>query len=335
MIAILSKELRGRMRGWGSPLLLTGFIALQALVAILVFAAASGDDLRQTGPDMAARALEVFVVLSVMQTVLILMVAPALTAGTIAGERERQTLDLLLSTRLTALEIVAGKLVAGLAFTLLLILASLPLLGIVFLFGGVSIGLLLRTAAVQITTALMLGAAGVMFSSLVRRPGAATVLGLLSSLFLTVFTIPIGLWTPPIGVPSLPDSVYRNDLSTWQQGEIYVRHGDAGFSWRVRVTADHEHKFVLPLAFYVNPAIGLVSALDVPGAPHGAVTEVAHLTNEGAGRVRPWLSYCLASGGVAALALLVARRRVDPWGRRPAVQRVARKQSVPAATLGR
>ena len=45
---------------------------------------------------------------------LICLLAPALTADLISGERERSTLDLLLVTPLSRLQIVVGKLVAAL-----------------------------------------------------------------------------------------------------------------------------------------------------------------------------------------------------------------------------
>ena len=53
-----------------------------------------------------------YVVLCAMQMGLMLLSAPAMTAGTISGERERQTLDLLLMTKMSSLSIVIGKLLS-------------------------------------------------------------------------------------------------------------------------------------------------------------------------------------------------------------------------------
>ncbi len=60
-------------------------------------------------------------------------------AGSIAGERERQTLDMLLATKMKPWSIVLGKLESSLSSVLMLAVSSLPVLSIVFIFGGVGI----------------------------------------------------------------------------------------------------------------------------------------------------------------------------------------------------
>ncbi|MGE5703128.1 MAG: ABC transporter permease, partial [Clostridia bacterium] len=79
-----------------------------------------------------------FILIAAVQYGMICFLAPALSAGTISGERERQTLHVLLTTQLTPLSIVVSKLFTSLAFMSVLILASLPLYSFVFLFGGIS-----------------------------------------------------------------------------------------------------------------------------------------------------------------------------------------------------
>ena len=66
-----------------------------------------------------------------------LRVKPAMTAGAISLEREKQTLELLVTTPLGTLALVLGKLFSALTYVFLLILASIPLASIVFTFGGV------------------------------------------------------------------------------------------------------------------------------------------------------------------------------------------------------
>jgi len=63
-------------------------------------------------------------------------VVPGLTSGAISGERERQTLDVLLVTPLSPGEIVVSKLLATSAFITLLVVATLPLYILAFSYGG-------------------------------------------------------------------------------------------------------------------------------------------------------------------------------------------------------
>ena len=79
----------------------------------------------------------IFAGLLILQTLLILILAPAFTTGAISQEREKQTLDLLVTTPISSLSIVLGKLFSALAWAFLLVVASIPLTAMVFVFGGV------------------------------------------------------------------------------------------------------------------------------------------------------------------------------------------------------
>ena len=67
-----------------------------------------------------------------------MFIVPAVTASSISGERERQTLDLMLTTRMSAGQIVGGKLLSALSTLLLLILSSFPAVAMVFVYGGIT-----------------------------------------------------------------------------------------------------------------------------------------------------------------------------------------------------
>ena len=99
---------------------------------------------------------QLFVVLSQFQLLLVVFIVPGLT-GAAVGERDRQTLDLMLSTQVSSLWIVLGKLLASLSYVFLLMLAALPLFSLVFLFGGVSPGQVVLAFAISLVSALTLG----------------------------------------------------------------------------------------------------------------------------------------------------------------------------------
>ena len=70
-----------------------------------------------------------FVAMLILLTLIVLVLAPASTAGAISLEREKQTLDLLITTPISSLAIVLGKLLSALSWILLLLLASIPVDG--------------------------------------------------------------------------------------------------------------------------------------------------------------------------------------------------------------
>lgn len=116
-----------------------------------------------------------FMMLSFVQMALISFVAPGLTAGVISGERERQTLNILLTTQQSSTSIIIGKLVSSLAFLMLIVLATLPLYSLVFLFGGISPQQLLQTFGLFVVTMFILGSMGVFFSTLIRKTMIAMI----------------------------------------------------------------------------------------------------------------------------------------------------------------
>lgn len=74
----------------------------------------------------------------------ILIFLPAMTCGAIAGEKERNTLAVLLTTRLGPATIVMEKLLSRLVLVFSLLLMSLPLLTFAYALGGLSLEYMVR-----------------------------------------------------------------------------------------------------------------------------------------------------------------------------------------------
>ena len=110
-----------------------------------------------------------------LEAMILPLVVPALTCGTISVEREKNMLELLLLTRETPARICFGKLFAGVGLALLLLLSSLPVLGICFVLGGISPGEMAGTVAVLFGTVLLFGCMGLAVSSLCRRTSLALI----------------------------------------------------------------------------------------------------------------------------------------------------------------
>lgn len=183
---IVMRELLTRERSWTTPITITLYLCLLGAFALVMFSrAVSGAPQRLPGAeDMASAA---FLTVA-FQLVLALLFIPPLAAGGIAGERERGTLDMLVLGRLRPFDLAWGKLLAAVAYPLLLVIASLPILLAAFLYAGLDLGQLAITQAVTVTTAVTLGAVATLLSSLSRTTVVATVTSYAAALGLYVAT---------------------------------------------------------------------------------------------------------------------------------------------------
>jgi ABC-type transport system involved in multi-copper enzyme maturation permease subunit len=205
--AVGVKELRGRMRGRRAFVILTIYLLFLAAFAWawqLIAERAYAGSVLSGGTAAFASALigqEIFGALLIVETLLVVFLAPAMTAGAISLEREKQTLDMLAATPISSLAIVVGKLVSALTYVFMLIIASIPLTAIVFVFGGVGPDEVVRGYLVLFVTAIGLGSLGLFISALMQRTQAATVVTFFGVLALTMGTLFVVLfWTTMAGL---------------------------------------------------------------------------------------------------------------------------------------
>jgi ABC-2 type transport system permease protein len=186
------KELRGRMRGARAFIVLTIYLALMSGFVTLVYLLVS-ESLAYGGPSQGGEIGRVlFRSIVGVELFLVTFIAPAFAAGSISGERERQTYDLLRTTLLPARSLVGGKLFATLSYIFLLLLAAIPLQSIAFLFGGVAEIEVILSFVVLLCTAVLLGTVGVFFSAVTKRTLSASVLSYGFAL-LSILVLPVGL----------------------------------------------------------------------------------------------------------------------------------------------
>ena len=193
---IIEKELKTKMRGWKAPALLTGYLVFLGLVVFIYFKLNNSISYRYGMGYFNPRvALDTYNVLAVFQFILILLITPALTGGSISGERERQTLDLLLCTNISPFSIITGKVVVSIAHVLLLVTASLPILSIVFLFGGISILDMILLFCFYLVTALMVACIGIFYSTVFRKSVVSIIMTYITLGVLTIGTlVALAVW---------------------------------------------------------------------------------------------------------------------------------------------
>ncbi|MGH9063785.1 MAG: ABC transporter permease [Acidimicrobiales bacterium] len=187
---IVAKELRSRMRTWRAPAVLVGYLALVGLVGYLTYDLAG-----RSGPGVLGLGqvgMDVFVVLAAAVLALLTLLVPGLVGGTVSGERERQTLDLLLCTPVRPARIVVGKLVSALLFVVVLLAASVPLFSAALLLGGVSLPEILVMLLVSLVTVAVIGALSMLCSVGLRRTTSSTVSSYLATFLLFVLPLLLG-----------------------------------------------------------------------------------------------------------------------------------------------
>ncbi len=190
--AIGVKETRGRMRGKRAFIVLTIYLLLlagfSAMVEILIERSFTSGFGGQAAFASAAIGQGIFVALLMLMTLQVVFLAPSATAGGISLEREKQTLELLIATPISSVAIVIGKLLSALVWVFLLIAASIPLMAVVFVFGGIGPETVLAGYLVLLATALGLGSFGLACSSLVKRTTASTAISIFGVLAITIGT---------------------------------------------------------------------------------------------------------------------------------------------------
>jgi ABC-type transport system involved in multi-copper enzyme maturation permease subunit len=172
-LALLTKELRLRMRRERTVWVIIVYILLMGLLGWF-YISSFNNGYGYTAYSLSTVGTQLYTLLSEIQLFLILFVTPAFTSTAMNGEKERQTYDLLLCSRLSSFSLVSGKLVAGLANALLLIAASAPLFSLVFFFGGVSPIQVLTALLVFVVTTFMVGTFGMFCSTVFKRPAVST-----------------------------------------------------------------------------------------------------------------------------------------------------------------
>jgi ABC-2 type transport system permease protein len=274
---VLLKELKVKMRSWKAVAIIGGYLFILAAVALFITFANTNDMYASTiNPQFSIGA---YTGIAVIQFILILFIAPALTAGAIAGERERQTLDLLLCTNLAPRSIVIGKLLASMSHILILIIASIPMFSIVFLYGGISVVEIAQLFGFYIVTAIMAGSIGIFFSTYAKRTIAATVLTYALGIFMCFGTLFVAVFY-------------------------------------IRIFYNFDYQSFLPL-LYLNPLAGFSSLLTEQfGGQYGSILSMIpglYMVNPYSYKgPAPWLINTYVNIAISIVMLFLASIRINP-----------------------
>jgi len=189
---IMLKELRASFRGtrfFVSHLVILCLFAGGLMLAFLSMIPSRAGGYDDPGdPSVVGR--RVYLITQLLQLGVAFLVVPGLAATSISTERESLTHDLLLTTTMTARQIVWGKFTAAMTQAFTLFVSMVPLVSLCFLFGGVTVyqilanyAFLFGLSAVMIAYALSMSANA---RSTQRAVGSVYGLTLLGGIILSI-----------------------------------------------------------------------------------------------------------------------------------------------------
>ncbi|MCC6174217.1 MAG: ABC transporter permease [Chloroflexi bacterium] len=299
---LAGKELLARMRGPRTFIVATLFLFPLGGLALGLYALAASapaGDL-MTGPPIGKL---YFAAVSLLELALICLLAPALSADLISGERERRTLDLLLVTPLSRRQIILGKLASALGSVTLLIVLALPIQALAVVLGGIGVEDLVVGLLILVLTAVTYGCVGLFWSARLRTTRASVLMAYATTL-LGVVGLPLVLFLALVGMQFVGTASY------WRSWPVLAPStGDAGVSAtpmdaQIAVTASQ-------LVVATNPPLtALFSAYTL--AEQRPLVFVQQAGSVDVTLVAPWLLFAgvhlLAVGGLIWLTSRALRR---------------------------
>lgn len=169
---LLAREFHQRMRTVRAPLVITVYLTCMVVLAFFLLYENVQGQLYLVQPS---KSQQVFVLLSLLQMTVVSFLTPAFAAGSVSGERERKTLTVLLTTPVSPIGVLIGKVLSSSALLVLLVVVTLPVYSLVFLFGGAVSQEVLAVLGFQLLTIVVIATICVLFSTIALRSTWSTV----------------------------------------------------------------------------------------------------------------------------------------------------------------
>lgn len=154
-------------------------------------------------------------VLAVTQFVILGVTVPVRTASAISGEKERQTFDIMMTTGMTPFSVIMGKVMTAIVQSMLFVIASMPIMALSFVIGGMSWSYLLWFFAIALLISIFSASIGILCSSLCRKSVSAVIMSYVFYLFFFLATL-----LPYVLYELLTNSRYANGtIRSYSYGE--------------------------------------------------------------------------------------------------------------------
>ncbi|NCB91520.1 MAG: hypothetical protein EOM40_02955 [Clostridia bacterium] len=192
MNPVLENEMKRNMRSMRSSWVIFAVNLLLTIVAVVTYFGIGGKEKYMTAGQYRFP-IQCYMMMAYTLFAMVCVLVPGVAGGSIAIERERKTLDILLTTHLSPWKIVIGKLEASLCLVFIIAFSALPAISLILVFGGVSVADLLGLVAILVVSGIFIGSIGVFCSSVIKRTTVATIVSYVVVFLLVVGTV-VFLW---------------------------------------------------------------------------------------------------------------------------------------------
>ena len=171
---VLRNESKIAVRSIKFTLMIFAYIAVLS-IAVMIYYSSVNEAIFSNGLYLESSKL-FYVVMALGQAILLLFIVPALSSTAICSEREKQTLDILLSSKLTPFQIIIGKVSASSLRVIILIISTMPLYAIGAIIGVVKISNILSLIVFFIVNTIFVSSIGVFISTCAKTSKVSTTL---------------------------------------------------------------------------------------------------------------------------------------------------------------
>ncbi len=189
---IVKKDIKVQSR---SMKICWGVFAYELILALVFFLAMSviQSSSRYSASNIYSAIVWLYPTLAVTQLIILGMVVPIRTASSISGEKERQTFDIMMTTSMSPFSVVMGKVMTAVVQSMFFVVASMPVMALPFIIGGMSWAYLFWFLAMARLVAFFSASIGILCSSLCRKSIGAVIM---SYVFYLLFFL--GTAIPPV-----------------------------------------------------------------------------------------------------------------------------------------
>lgn len=162
-----------------------GLFAYEVILALVFFLAmlVIQSESRYSMNNIYSSLVWLYPVLAVTQLIILGMVVPVRTASAISGERERQTFDIMMTTSMTPFSIIMGKVMTAILQSMFYVAASMPVMALSFVIGGMSWSYLFWFFGIALLMSLFSASIGILCSAICKKSISAVILSYIFYLF--------------------------------------------------------------------------------------------------------------------------------------------------------
>ncbi len=170
---ILERELKSKMRSWRAVISIMVYLFFIGLITYMGMMSFGYRGSFGTDPKMATNMFDFIVT---FQLGIIMFIVPLIVGGSISGEKQRQTLDLMLCTDVSPMTIIYGKIFAGVSMVLLLVIMAMPFLSITFVLGGIDFWDVLKIILFYVASAFYISCIAIYSSTKFKKNVTAIIM---------------------------------------------------------------------------------------------------------------------------------------------------------------